>query len=1694
MSPARLWKCFPNFRCNRQIDCIDKRHSSLLVVPEDVLRYARTLEELLLDANQIKDLPKQFFRLVKLRKLGLSDNELQKIPADIAQFVYLVDLNISRNDIAELPENIKFCKSLEVLDISGNPLTKLPDGICQLVCMKHLNLNDISLIRMPQDIGNLSKLQTMECRENLLQSIPYTLCSIGGLEQLDLGNNELESLPDSLSELTNLRDLWLDGNHLTSLPDSIGKLHNIVCMDLSENKLESVPETIGDLHSITDLTLSHNFIDALPESIGKLKTLSILKVDQNRISKLPSSIGDWPNITELMLTENLLTELPASIGNLQKMTTLNVDRNQLEVLPPELGKCSSLNILSVRDNMLTYLPTELGNATNLRVLNVSGNRLDCLPISLASLKLKALWLSENQSQPLLKFQTENRGGAGDVLTCFLLPQQPTQSMVNLLNGSVATQDDLSSIGRQQKRITFHEDQLKDIEDEGQGVLQRHLTPHPKELKRQQQSEVIQRHRQQAQKEQEATKVADDEAENKERDVNNEDQPLLDESALTEASNVVQDTIPPTYEEATEKSELLQHQEEQEEEEEGEYEEKEVRFGQGTEGSDQEDAPRSDRLHRKDTPHYKRDMRITESDKPDSVVALLKKSSVKETGEGPGTELFMEQVELTINREGGGLGLSIAGGKGSMPYAEDDEAIFISRVTPKGAAANAGVRQGDRLLAVGDVVLTDVEHSVAVEALKNSDELVCLLVERWSRRKLETDDSQKNGEERLEEPEEEEASPEVKKQTVSFAPEPEMKIQGETFTTTLKRTDQGLGFSIAGGVGSTPFRPGDPGIFVSKVVEGGEADVEGQVQLGDKVLSINGCDMTNARHDEAVRLLKQISPEVGITLILYREDIFYTQPPVPGRDQIEAVQVTSEDYNLNSNNANPIAYVQDQSPALPPKVYKNLQQFESNEKYPTEEIHLVRGEGPLGLSIVGGRDHNSHPFGISEPGIFVSKIQADGAAANSNLRIGDRILEVNDIDLMYASHDEGVNALLASGQSMRLLVRHDPPPPEMAEIHLVRNPGEKLGISIRGGVKGHPGNPLDETDEGIFISKINPDGAAFRDGRISVGQRILEVNGQSLLGCTHSEAVRTLRAIGDEANFLLCKGYDPSEVTVCGLQAGHPAAVEASPGVIVNPLIMRSESSSSVDEDVTPEEMNIHHQESQMLKEQDAWEKEEIKKREQLKRIRDVEEKENIQIEQPVTNGSHQEHEVSFTYPPPKSAPPVATKPSYKQLSNTPPSLVSYKPQVPELQDSNDLEIETITSSMSPKHPNYDENEDHHISKKVELGSGAMAGLAKHSYRELSDVPVRNVPVLPPDEEKPEPRRRRRSRQLSKGGEKTTEPPISPELSPPPISPKPKSRPAAMPPPIPPKTRSQKPSITKAPPSSAPPVVDNKHVDRMSFRDRRKYFEQEIKHQADDTGSIGRRKKISLVSDQDLRTIKQEEEKKYGTLSKEDIRKSMDIDEEDEEMIEDMADISTRVDPDASIVIEGKEYKVEKRPQKLSARERLTPQFSVPVTASSEEDLIRSLEKDVKRASCIEDRDATPSALNERLKVTSPEVKRDARGGHDLSPAERRALEAEKRKQWRQERMASLENDIAIYNTLKARRRSAQRSLSASSGTESVTDSNGSADGCMRFKSLEADALQAQMVMTKEKMKGRRSEGSFNATDKQQPAVSDIQGW
>ncbi len=92
-----MFKCIPFARCNRHVEIIDKRHQNLTQFPDDVIRYYRTLEELLLDSNQLHELPKGFYKLSQLRKLDISDNEIEKLSPEIGNFTNLAELYCNRN-------------------------------------------------------------------------------------------------------------------------------------------------------------------------------------------------------------------------------------------------------------------------------------------------------------------------------------------------------------------------------------------------------------------------------------------------------------------------------------------------------------------------------------------------------------------------------------------------------------------------------------------------------------------------------------------------------------------------------------------------------------------------------------------------------------------------------------------------------------------------------------------------------------------------------------------------------------------------------------------------------------------------------------------------------------------------------------------------------------------------------------------------------------------------------------------------------------------------------------------------------------------------------------------------------------------------------------------------------------------------------------------------------------------------------------------------------------------------------------------------------------------------------------------------------------------------------------------------------------------------------------------------------------
>lgn len=196
----------------------------------------------------------------------------------------------------------------------------------------------------------------------------------------------------------------------------------------------------------------------------------------------------------------------------------------------------------------------------------------------------------------------------------------------------------------------------------------------------------------------------------------------------------------------------------------------------------------------------------------------------------------------------------------------------------------------------------------------------------------------------------------------------------------------------------------------------------------------------------------------------------------------------------------------------------------------EKVEIYRNDRLLGLRIMGGADRAGHVFRQGDkPGIFILMVTPDGAAyAVGKLKPGDRILRVNNVDITNSTHDEAIRMLKMSADPLVLLVRHEPPPKDLQELTLVTKPGEGFGFAICGGL-GYPGNPLDETDEGIFISQIIAGGAAANDGRLTVGTRILQVNSVSFLGKTLDEAMKLLQSVLDRMNLLVCHGYDPSSV-------------------------------------------------------------------------------------------------------------------------------------------------------------------------------------------------------------------------------------------------------------------------------------------------------------------------------------------------------------------------------------------------------------------------------------------------------------------------------------------------------------------------------------------------------------------------------------
>ncbi|XP_050013381.1 multiple PDZ domain protein isoform X3 [Alexandromys fortis] len=461
--------------------------------------------------------------------------------------------------------------------------------------------------------------------------------------------------------------------------------------------------------------------------------------------------------------------------------------------------------------------------------------------------------------------------------------------------------------------------------------------------------------------------------------------------------------------------------------------------------------------------------------PEAIPSASRSSTPAVFASDPATCPIIPGCETTIEISKGqtGLGLSIVGGSDTLLGA-----IIIHEVYEEGAACKDGrLWAGDQILEVNGIDLRKATHDEAINVLRQTPQRVRLTLYR------------------------------------DEAPYKEEDVC-DTFTIELqKRPGKGLGLSIVG-------KRNDTGVFVSDIVKGGIADADGRLMQGDQILMVNGEDVRNATQEAVAALLKCSLGTVTLEVGRVKAGPFHSERRPSQSSQVSDSSLSSFTLPLPGVNA---------SESLESNAKKNAL---ASEIQGLRTVEIKKGSADsLGISIAGGV---GSPLG--DVPIFIAMMHPNGVAAQTQkLRVGDRIVTICGTSTEGMTHTQAVNLMknasgsiemqVVAGGDVSVVTGHqqelanpclaftgltsssifpdDLGPPQCKTITLDRGP-DGLGFSIVGGY----GSP--HGDLPIYVKTVFAKGAAAEDGRLKRGDQIIAVNGQSLEGVTHEEAVAILK--------------------------------------------------------------------------------------------------------------------------------------------------------------------------------------------------------------------------------------------------------------------------------------------------------------------------------------------------------------------------------------------------------------------------------------------------------------------------------------------------------------------------------------------------------------------------------------------------------
>uniref|UniRef100_A0A8C9VHX8 Membrane associated guanylate kinase, WW and PDZ domain containing 3 n=1 Tax=Scleropages formosus TaxID=113540 RepID=A0A8C9VHX8_SCLFO len=332
---------------------------------------------------------------------------------------------------------------------------------------------------------------------------------------------------------------------------------------------------------------------------------------------------------------------------------------------------------------------------------------------------------------------------------------------------------------------------------------------------------------------------------------------------------------------------------------------------------------------------------------------------------------------------------------------------------------------------------------------------------------------------------------------------------------IKRNQEsGFGFRVLGGEG--PEQP----VYIGAIVPLGAAEKDGRLRAGDELIAIDGVMVKGRPHKQVLELMT-VAARNGQVMLTVRRKVVY-------RGQQQAAPC-------------PLA---NGSPRLP------RAEVPCPIEHRSYDILLQRRENE-GFGFVILTSKSKPP-----PGAIPHKIGRiiEGSPTDrcGRLHVGDRIVAVNGQSIVQLSHNDIVQLIKDAGNSVVLSVvpeeeytgppsgtssakhspalqhramgqqpanredRYDPPHriTSCFQVELERGP-RGFGFSLRGGK---------EYNMGLYILRLAEDGPALQDGRIHVGDQIVEINGEPTQGITHTRAIELIQAGGNKVLLLLRRGH------------------------------------------------------------------------------------------------------------------------------------------------------------------------------------------------------------------------------------------------------------------------------------------------------------------------------------------------------------------------------------------------------------------------------------------------------------------------------------------------------------------------------------------------------------------------------------------